>query len=192
MPALEAETDLAFVRLQMEEALPPPARDSGPIGWLRQNLFSNWFNTILTLIALWIIWRVAAPIIDFALIKAVWSGSDRAACTTQEQGGIQPNGWFGACWPYVRAYFAQFVYGRYPVEARWRVDLVFVLFVIGLVPMLMPSAPFKRENILYMAGFFPVAALLLLTGGNFDYGSFLGIGGMIAPAGARSASGSTT
>ncbi len=185
MPALEAETDLAFVRLQMEEALPPPARDRGPIGWVRQNLFSNWFNTILTLIALWIIWKVAAPIIDFALIKAVWTGSDRAACTTQEQGGIQPNGWFGACWPYVRAYFAQFVYGRYPVEARWRVDLLFVIFAAGLVPMLVPTAPFKRENILYMAGFFPVAALLLLTGGNFDYGSFLGIGGLISPAGGK-------
>jgi general L-amino acid transport system permease protein len=185
MPALEAETDLAFVRLQMEEALPPPVRDSGPIGWIRQNLFSNWFNTILTLIALWIIWHVAVPIIDFALIKAVWSGTDRAACTTQEQGGIQPNGWFGACWPYVRAYFAQFVYGRYPVEARWRVDLLFVLFAAGLVPMLIPAAPFKRENILYMAGFFPVAALLLLTGGNIDYGSFLGIGGLIAPAGSK-------
>jgi general L-amino acid transport system permease protein len=180
MPALEAETDLAFVRLQMEEALPPPTRDSGLLGWLRQNLFSNWFNTILTLIALWIIWKVAAPIIDFALIKAVWIGTDRAACTTEEQGGIQPNGWFGACWPYVRAYFAQFVYGRFPVESRWRVDLVFVLFVIGLVPMLVPAAPFKRENLIYMAGVFPVAALLLLTGGHFDYGSFLAIGGLAA------------
>ncbi len=71
----------------------------------------------------------------------------------------------------MRAYFAQFVYGRYPVEARWRVDLLFVIFAAGLVPMLVPTAPFKRENILYMAGVFPVAALLLLTGGNFDYGS---------------------
>jgi len=183
MPGIEAATDLAYVRMKMEEAAPPPARVSGAIGWLRQNLFSNWVNTIFTLIALWIIWSVVGPLVKFALIEAVWTGSDRTACATEEQGGIQPNGWFGACWPYVKAYFAQFIYGRYPVDARWRVDLVFILFVVGIVPMLIPSAPFKRENILYMVAVFPFAALLLLTGGNFDYGSFLGAGRAITQSG---------
>ncbi len=182
MPALEAETDLdlAYVRLEMEEAAPPPIRDGGPIGWLRANLFSNWLNTILTLISLWIIWKVAAPLIDFALINAVWTGSDRVACTTVDQGGELPSGWFGACWPYISDYFAQFIYGRYPVDARWRVDLVFVLFVVGLVPMLIPSAPYKRENAIYMAAIFPIAALLFLTGGHLEYGSYLAIGGLFA------------
>ena len=92
---------------------------------------------------------------------------------------MQPNGWFGACWPYMSDYFAQFIYGRYPVDARWRVDLVFVLFVVGLVPMLIPSAPYKRENAIYMAAIFPIAALLFLTGGHLEYGSYLAIGGAL-------------
>ena len=29
----------------------------------------------------------------------------------------------GACWAFVRAKFAFFMYGRYPFEERWRVDL---------------------------------------------------------------------
>jgi general L-amino acid transport system permease protein len=181
MPGLEAEADIAYVRLQMEEEAPPPESSTGAIAWLRRNLFSTWANALLTVIVLWILWEALPPLIDFALINAVWTGENREACTTAAQGGVQPDGWFGACWPYVKSYFAQFIYGRYPYESRWRVDIVFLLFAIGLVPMLIPAAPFKRENILYMAVFFPVATLLLLTGGNFEYGSFIGIGGLLAP-----------
>ena len=62
-------------------------------------------------------------------------------CATEVQGGNLTDGWFGACWAYVGAYMGQFIYGRYPVDEIWRVDLVFVLFVVGLVPMLMPKMP---------------------------------------------------
>ncbi len=166
-------TDLSYVRTEMVPDAPAPRRDTGFVGWLRQNLFSSWANTLLTLLGAWVIWVVVPPLIQFSLIDAVWTGENREACTTIAQGGVLPDGWFGACWPYVGDYFAQFVYGRYPFDARWRVDIVFVLFAIGLVPMLIPSAPFKRENILYMSVIFPVAALLLLTGGHFDYGPFI-------------------
>jgi general L-amino acid transport system permease protein len=183
MPGIEAAADLAYVRTVLETATPPPPGSRGAVGWLRRNLFSTWANTLLTLIVVWIIWQVVPPLINFTLIDAVWSGEGRSACTTVEQGGVQPNGWFGACWPYVGDYLAQFIYGRYPFESRWRVDFVFILFAIGIVPMLIPSAPFKRENILYMSLFFPVATLLLLTGGNFDYESFIGVGAQFAPFG---------
>jgi general L-amino acid transport system permease protein len=183
MPGIEAAADISYVRMEMEEEAPPPTRDSGAIGWLRQNLFSSWLNTLLTLIAAWIIWVVVPPLINFAFVDAVWTGENREACLTMAQGGALPDTWFGACWPYVKAYFAQFVYGRYPLDERWRVDLVFIIFAIGIVPMLIPSAPFKRENILYMAVFFPVATLLLLSGGNFEYESFFGIGAEFAPFG---------
>jgi general L-amino acid transport system permease protein len=32
------------------EALPPPRRETGPAGWVRANLFSNWYNSALTLL----------------------------------------------------------------------------------------------------------------------------------------------
>jgi general L-amino acid transport system permease protein len=180
MPGIESAADVAYVRTQIAVPEPPPSSSVGAIAWLRTNLFSSWANTLLTLVALWIIWSIVAPLVDFALINAVWTGTDREACSTVAQGGIQPDGWFGACWPYVGDYFAQFIYGRYPFDARWRVDVVFALFAIGLVPLLIPSAPFKSQNIAYMVVFFPIIALLLLTGGNFEYGSFLGIGGLLA------------
>ena len=32
------------------EALPPPRRETGLAGWVRANLFSNWYNSALTLL----------------------------------------------------------------------------------------------------------------------------------------------
>jgi len=183
MSDTHADTGLAFVRGEMVGEQAAPLSEHGVIGWMRHNLFDGWFNTALTLIALWIIWTVVPPLLQFGIFDAVWSGESREACATEQQGGVQPNGWFGACWPYVDAYFAQFIYGRYPLDERWRPTLVFILFAAGLVPMLIPSVPYKRENILYMSVIFPVAAFILLSGGNIHYEGFLGIGGAIAGPG---------
>jgi general L-amino acid transport system permease protein len=83
-------------------------------------------------------------ILNWALFNAVWTGPDRSACLTTEQGGQLPAGWSGACWAFVNAKFGQFMVGRYPMDERWRVYLTAVLFVALLVPLLMPRAPFKR------------------------------------------------
>ena len=50
-------------------------------------------------------------------------------------------------------------------------NIVFFLFAALLVPMAIPKVPFKRENALLLLVVFPVVALVLLTGGNFDFGA---------------------
>ena len=57
------------------------------------------------------------------------------------------------------------MYGRYPIDERWRVDLTAILLLIGLVPMAIPKVPYKPQTILYLLTAFPVVALILLTGG---------------------------
>lgn len=173
---------IAYVREEMVGDLPPPASEVGVIGWMRKNLFSSIPYTILTLFAIYLIWIVVPPILDFAFFSAVWQGEGRAACSTLEQGGIQPDGWFGACWPYVGAYFELFIYGRYPSDEYWRVNIVFFLFAAGLIPMLIPSIPFKRENAIFILGVFPVVAFILLTGGNIDLNGFLLPESIMAPS----------
>lgn len=165
--------DFTYVRTEMASDERAPVVTSGPIAWLRENLFSSIPNTILTLIALYILWLVIPPILEFVFFNAVWAGDNRSFCATEQQGGIQPNGWFGACWAYVGAYFDQFIYGRYPIPMQWRVNVVAVLFFGGLAPLLVPSAPFKRENIFFMAIVFPIVAFILLTGGNVELDGFL-------------------
>ena len=163
--------EIAYVRTDMLDEQPAPAMSKGIVAWLHESLFSSIPYTILTLVSIYILYVVIPPVVSFMVTNAVWSGADRAACATEAQGGMQPDGWFGACWAYVGAYANQFVYGRYPDAEQWRVNIVGILFFGGLIPLLVPSAPFKRENILFVAVVFPIAALILLTGGHFDVGS---------------------
>src|SRR5690606_21275081 len=105
---------VSYVRGEMQPPLAPPANTVGFVHWVRENLFASWGSTLATLAAAWVLWLVLPPLIRFALLDAVWTGDGRAACSTVAQGGVQPNGWFGACWAYVGTYMERFLYGRYP------------------------------------------------------------------------------
>lgn len=153
--------EIAYVRSEPAPQLPAPASARGVIGWLRHNLFSGVVNTVLTLIALYLLWVIIPPIINFLLIDAVWSGSDREAC-------VGPN--IGACWAFIEARFPQYIYGRYPIDERWRVDIFFVLLAAGLIPMAIPRVPYKSLNAIFLLIIFPVVSLILLTGGDFEIG----------------------
>ncbi|MEP3275378.1 MAG: amino acid ABC transporter permease [Stappiaceae bacterium] len=158
-----AQTNLAYVRTDEAPELPAPTSETGVVGWVRKNLFSSILNTIMTFVGIYLAYSLIAPLIQFAFIDAVWTGDDRTACLAPPDATTH----MGACWAYVEAYFPQFIYGRYPVEERYRVDIVFVLFVLLLVPLAMPTAPFKRANVLLFLVVFPIIAFILLVGGMF-------------------------
>ena len=134
--------------------LPPPTMSVGVLGWLRANLFSNWFNTLLTLVAIYLIWLIVPPLLKWAFIEADWTGTTRADCTSD-----------GACWVFIKQRFSQFMYGFYPAELRWRVDMAAWLAVIGAAPLFIRQMPRKA---VYGLGFlvaYPLVAFWLLHGG---------------------------
>ncbi|OAP34470.1 amino acid ABC transporter permease [Sinorhizobium glycinis] len=157
----------AFVRSAIIEASPAPALESGVISWLRKNLFATPKDTALTIISLLILAWLVPPAIQWLFIDAAWTGGGRGVCATISQGGSQPEGWSGACWAFVNAKFDQFVYGRYPLEERWRPAIVGILFVLFLVPMLIPKVPYKGLNAILLFIALPIIATILLPGGWF-------------------------
>ena len=150
--------EMAYVRKEEEPVLAPPRREAGALWWLRANLFSSVTNIVASILVLVFLGFVLPPLIRWAFIDAVWTG-DRNACAAPGA---------GACWAFVTAKFQQFMYGRYPFDQRWRVDLTVILLIIGLIPMAIPRVPLKRENAIYLLLIFPIAATILLTGGHFD------------------------
>ena len=130
--------------------------------WLRDRLFNGWLNTLLTLAVLWLIWAVGWPALKFLLINAVWDGASRVDCLPDKLGHE-----VGACWPFIAAKMRQFLYGFYPSEQEWRVNLTFVLGALLLAPLLTPSAPLKTVNALLFFGVYPIASVILLVGGVF-------------------------
>jgi general L-amino acid transport system permease protein len=136
--------------------LPPPRLSVGAVGWLRSNLFSSVPNTLLTILAAYLVWLMIPPLLDWAIFSADWSGTTRADCTGN-----------GACWVFIQQRFGQFMYGFYPSELRWRVDLTLWAAIIGAAPLFLPQMPRKA---LYGLGFlvvYPILAYVLLHGGHF-------------------------
>jgi len=155
-------TEIAFVRRQALEPLPPPANTVGVVGWLRANLFSSPLNIALTALGLYLAYLVLPPIIKFMITDAVWNGTNREACINKE--GQAP---VGACWAFIRDRFAYTIYGSYPVEGRWRANLFFLLGAIAILWVLHPRAPRKSWGMLYAFVLVPIISFLLLRGANW-------------------------
>jgi len=162
-----AHQDVSWVRNEMATAQPAPASQAGIGAWARKNLFATPVDSVLTVLAALVVAWVLPNLLNWALFSAQWTGVDRTACLTTAQGGIQPEGWSGACWAFVNAKFGQFMFGRYPVDERWRVILTAIIFVALLAPLLIPRVPHKALNAVLFFGVFPFVAFYLLVGGFF-------------------------
>ncbi len=84
-----------------------PVRKIGILAWLRKNLFSTWYNAILTLILSWLIYQVLSGFV-------VWA--------------------FNANWAPVVTSPILYAVGQYPKDQLWRVglSLLIVSFLFGL------------------------------------------------------------
>ncbi|NIX77746.1 amino acid ABC transporter permease [Microvirga terricola] len=154
-----------FVRSEKIEALPPPSLTRGPLAWMRENLFSSPLNTLLTLVVAYLLYVIIPPLVEFLVINAVWTGTDRSACRAETAG--HP---VGACWAFVIDKINFFTYGSYPATERWRVNIFFVLLAIGVGWLLWLRAPRRDLGAIYFFWLFPVISYILLTGGNVSLG----------------------
>ena len=137
----------------MVPARPAPATTVGVLGWLRANLFSSWLNTLLTLGALLLLWRTVPPLLGWALFDADFSGVTGDECTAA-----------GACWAWVDQRINQFLYGFYPQDAYWRVNVALLLLIPAVAYVLFEKLPYARYGRWFSVAY-PVIAAVLLVGG---------------------------
>jgi general L-amino acid transport system permease protein len=149
---------LAYVRTEDAPKLPPPASAAGVWVRIRERFAPTPLSGVATIgIALMLAWALWS-ILQWALFSAVWSAPDREACNAAGA---------GACWPFVKAKALQWVYGFYPIEERWRANIVFLLGALSLAGLLVPRIPFKGWNALFFFAVYPIITYVLLTGGRF-------------------------
>ncbi|MFQ5973934.1 MAG: ABC transporter permease subunit, partial [Alphaproteobacteria bacterium] len=137
--------------------LPPPRTQVGVVGWLRQNLFSTWYNALLTVLALYILYLIVPPLIQWAFIDSYLSGDTREACVDRE----------GACWVFIKVWFWQFIYGRYPIDERWRIDIAFIILILAAIPLFIPRFKWKGWIGVFLLVGYPVIAFYLFVGDAF-------------------------
>jgi len=134
--------------------------------WLVRNLFSSWVNTLLTIIALIFIYQVGSFCLNWAIFEADFRYNfqgelitDRGLCSKN----IMP-GEYGACWAIIYARWDQFMYGLYPIEEAWRVNLIYALLPLAIIGILFDKIPF-RKYFIYFTFIYPFLAYFMLYGG---------------------------
>ena len=50
----------------------PPRLTVGPLAWLRKNLFSTWYNVLLTVLGAWLLYLLLRPAVEWATTEARW------------------------------------------------------------------------------------------------------------------------
>ncbi len=160
-------TSTAFVRSTLVDKSPPPADTRGWKGWAREHLFSSVPQSLLSLAGAALVIALFWALIDFLFIRAVFVAPDATLCRVE---GV------GACWPFITAKFRLLMFGFYPVDQIWRVELTYLIAVVLLVPLLIPKVPYKALNALLFFVVFPLVAFALLVGGPVLHPPFVVLG----------------
>jgi general L-amino acid transport system permease protein len=156
-----AESNQAFVRTAILPAQKPPLTEKGVIKWLRENLFSGWFNTILTLVGLWAIYSLIAAALPWWL-NGVWKAGSLGECRAivAERAGPDAT---GACWAMVRDRWHQFMFGFYPQDQYWRPTVAFGLLFAAIAPVLFSGHKHFQTYMLIGVAAFLAVTLWLAT-----------------------------
>lgn len=101
-------------------ARPAPLLASGPIHWIRVNLFDGIYSCIFTFLGVWLLLATVPDLFQWAVLDAVWSssaGPGPCKLTT------------GACWAIISEKYRLILFGTFPYDQHWRGALVIFLLV---------------------------------------------------------------
>ena len=136
------------------EEIRPPVSSIGVIGWIRQNLLNGWFNSLLTLATLFMLWKIVPPLVNWTFVHANWMTTSEV-CRSGE----------GACWSIIPANIRFITFGFFPHDQQWRPLLAMVLLV-GLLFYSQDRRHWKKTLAwAWLIGLFVMG--LLMKGGLF-------------------------
>ena len=153
-----SDKQIAYVRTEMLPEQAPPATQTGVIKWVRENLFPDVLNSILTIVALYFIYKIVSGAWPW-FANGIWGSSSLAECREILQGQT------GACFSVLTERWNQLLFGfKYPVAEYWRPTLAFVLLFVAVAPLLF--AMYVPRKVLYFTALYPFIAFWLIWGGS--------------------------
>ncbi|MEM7643481.1 MAG: amino acid ABC transporter permease [Pseudomonadota bacterium] len=159
---------VAFVRTSEIPPAPPPAAETGAVKWMRENLFSGPFNTVMTLLGLFIVYWLLSGLIPW-IVNGTWQGADIRECREI----LGDSG--GGCFAVLGERWQQLLYGfQYPDYLRWRPSLAFVLLFLAVPPALFPM--YLPRWTMVATAIYPFIAYWLIWGGTILAPIFAALG----------------
>lgn len=124
------------------------------IRWAHKNLFSSLFNTVLTFLLLYVVYLIVPPLLRWSIINANFFGSGPDACNGD-----------GACWVFIAVRFNQFMYGFYPLDQQWRINIAYVFLITNLALLITSNAYNRKWYLAFLLLCYPIIAFILFDGG---------------------------
>ena len=149
---------MEIITNQFKNPEPAPFKSGSFWGWSKTNLFSSWLNTLITLVLFYLLYSFSTFFINWAFINAVWFGDTAKSCPNSN----------GACWAFVTDRWRLFIYGLYPKEDYWRVNIVYALATLTIISFLFSFGRLKKIFRISMITILPTAGYILLVGGYFN------------------------
>ncbi|WP_409522526.1 amino acid ABC transporter permease [Nitrincola sp. MINF-07-Sa-05] len=159
------KNDSALKKFVPSPSRPPLKSNRGFIVTVRDRCFNSVGNSLLTLCVSVVLFYLLKHILDWAVFNAVFIADNRRQCMDLSAEG--------ACWAGVISWFNSLIYGRFPIEEQWRVNLGVMLGVVWLLPLKSKRLPLRNFILLSWIGLYPFVGAYLFLGGRF--GSELGI-----------------
>ncbi len=142
-------TDASTIDSATLSEIRPPVTSIGVVGWIKANLFNSWYNSLLTIITLIILWNSIIPFVRWAFIDSLWFSTGKECQAAN-----------GACWSVVTANIRFVLFGFYPYELQWRPGLAIVLLVGLLVISQYRRFWSKTLAYIWLAGLVTMGVLL--------------------------------
>ncbi len=163
-------SDVSFVRTEMLPEQDPPASSVGVVGWMRENLFSGVWNSILTVISGVFIFYTLYGLLSWAMVPT-WAAGSLNECREILHNMGREGHLAGACWGVISERWEQLMFGFYPngseegtADLRWRPVLAFVLLIVALAPVLFADK--VPGKLIYLSMAYPFLLPFLLWGGS--------------------------
>ena len=123
---------------------------------LNKNINSNWFNAILTIFAIFLLIKSIPPVLDWLFFDATFTGSKKEDCTSD-----------GACWVFINVWFERLMYGLYPINEIWRINVAFIGLILTVGAAFFVPAKIKNYVLIFLIFVYPFIMISLISGGNF-------------------------
>lgn len=145
----------SYVRQEMIPEQEPPLTEKGAIKWVRENLFSSWLNSILTVVSLYVVYSVLAHLTPW-FANSIWDAGSLTECREIRNATLGPDA-SAACFAVISDRWQQLIFGFYPREHYWRPVVALAIFFVAIAPVLFPAMPRK------MLAFSLAAPFLMFT-----------------------------
>lgn len=123
--------------------------------WTKKNLFNSVFDTIVTVVIAFFLFKTVPPLLSWFFFDASGLFSDPETCKNST----------GACWPFIREKSRFILFGTFPYEEQWRAAIASIAVISMVVIMMLKKLTFKQFMILWFIG--TVTFLWFMTGYGF-------------------------